>query len=144
MQASIGWADCGMALDIDQLDDSVVEFLRERHLATLTTLRPDGSPHVVAVGFSYDVEARVARVITWSASQKALNAGRMEAAGQRAAVCQVDGGRWLSLEGRVRLVTDAKGVAPGVNGYAERYQQPKERDDRAVVEIDVDRILGRG
>lgn len=144
MQASIGWADCGMALDIDQLDDSVVEFLRERHLATLTTLRPDGSPHVVAVGFSYDVEARVARVITWSASQKALNAGRMEAAGQRAAVCQVDGGRWLSLEGRVRLVTDAKGVAPGVDGYAERYQQPKERDDRAVVEIDVDRILGRG
>ena len=79
-----------MALDIDQLDDSVVTFLRERHLATLTTLRRDGSPHVVAVGFSYDLEARVARVITWGASQKSLNAGRMEAAGQRAAVCQVE------------------------------------------------------
>jgi PPOX class probable F420-dependent enzyme len=133
-----------MALDIEHLDDSVLTFLAERHLATLTTLRTDGSPHVVAVGFSYDAEARIARIITWATSQKALNAGRMESAGQRAAVCQVDGGRWLSLEGPVRLVTDRAGVQPGIDGYAQRYQQPKEREDRAVVEIDVDRILGRG
>ena len=45
-----------MALDPDQLDDDVLTFLRERHLATLTTLRTDGSPHVVAVGFSYDAD----------------------------------------------------------------------------------------
>ena len=133
-----------MALDPDDLSDDVLTFLRERHLATLTTLRTDGSPHVVAVGFSYDAEARVARVITWATSQKALNAGRMEAAGQRAVVCQVDGGRWLALEGPVRLVTDPIGVRPGVEGYAARYREPKVRDDRAVVEIDVDRILGRG
>jgi PPOX class probable F420-dependent enzyme len=133
-----------MALDIDQLDDDVLRFLRERHLATLTTLREDGSPHVVAVGFSYDADAKVARVITWATSQKALNAARMQTSGQRAVVCQVDGGRWLALEGRVRLVTDPGGVRPGIEGYAERYREPKTRDDRAVVEIDVDRILGRG
>jgi PPOX class probable F420-dependent enzyme len=133
-----------MALDPDRLDDDVLAFLRERHLATLTTLRTDGSPHVVAVGFSYDPEAKVARVITWATSQKAINAGRMEAAGQRAAVCQVDGGRWLALEGRVRLVTGSEAVQPGIDGYASRYQPPKEREDRAVIEIDVDRILGRG
>jgi len=133
-----------MALDIDQLEPSVLEFLTERHLATLTTLRADGSPHVVAVGFSYDPQARTARVITWAASQKAINAGRMQKAGQRAVVCQVDGGRWLALEGPVRLITDADSVKPGVEGYAARYQEPKVRDDRAVIEIDVDRILGRG
>jgi PPOX class probable F420-dependent enzyme len=133
-----------MALDPDQLDDDVLTFLRERHLATLTTLRTDGSPHVVAVGFSYDAGAKVARVITWATSQKAINAGRMEAAGQRAVVCQVDGGRWLALEGPVRLVTDPHEVQAGVDGYAGRYQEPKERNDRAVIEIDVDRILGRG
>ena len=133
-----------MALDIDQLDDDVLTFLTERHLATLTTLRTDGSPHVVAVGFSYDVSARVARVITWATSQKALNAGRMEAAGQRAAVSQVDGGRWLTLEGPVRLVSEPVAVRPGVEGYAERYREPKLRDDRVVIEIDVDKILGRG
>ena len=133
-----------MALDPGSLDDDVVAFLTERHLATLTTLRTDGSPHVVAVGFSYDVEARVARVITWATSQKAVNAGRMESAGQHAAVCQVDGGRWLSLEGPVRLVTDPGAVQPGIDGYTTRYREPSERDDRAVIEIDVERILGRG
>ena len=33
---------------------AMLAFLAERHLATLTTLRADGSPHVVPVGFSYD------------------------------------------------------------------------------------------
>ncbi len=116
-----------MALDLDDLDDGVLTFLRERHLATLTTLRTDGSPHVVAVGFSFDPDEKVARVITWATSQKALNAGRMQSAGQRAVVCQVDGGRWLALEGPVRLVTDPDAVRPGIDGYAERYQDPKDR-----------------
>ncbi|MGE5209957.1 MAG: pyridoxamine 5'-phosphate oxidase family protein [Acidobacteriota bacterium] len=132
-----------MALDPAALPDDVVAFLGEYHLATLTTLREDLSPHVVAVGFSYDVEDRVARVITWAGSQKAVNAARMQAAGRRAAVCQVDGGRWLSLEGPVRLVTDPDGVRAGVEGYAARYRPPKERDDRVVIEIAVERILGR-
>lgn len=133
-----------MPLNIDRLPDEVVTFLTEYHLATLTTLRADGTPHVVAVGFSYDTDARVARVITWADAQKSRNAARMESAGQHAAVCQVDGGRWLSLEGPVRLVTDADGVRAGVDGYAARYRPPTDRDDRVVIEIDVERILGRG
>jgi PPOX class probable F420-dependent enzyme len=131
------------SIDPADVGEDVRTFLAEYHLATLTTLRADGSPHVVAVGFSYDEAARVARVITWAASQKARNAERMSRAGQRAAVCQVDGGRWLTLEGPVRLVTDPDGVRAGVEGYAARYRPPKDRDDRVVVEIDVDRILGR-
>jgi PPOX class probable F420-dependent enzyme len=133
-----------MALDPADLPAEVLTFLGEYHLATLTTLRDDLSPHVVAVGFSYDTTACVARVITWAGSQKAINAGRMQVRGHRAAVCQVDGGRWLSLEGPVRLVTDPDGVRAGVEGYAARYRQPKERDDRVVIEIAVERILGRG
>ncbi len=132
-----------MALDSTALSDEVLAFLSEYHLATLTTLRSDLSPHVVAVGFSYDIDARTARVITWAGSQKARNAARMQDAGQRAAVCQVDGGRWLSLEGPVRLVTDTDGVRAGVEGYAARYREPKHRDDRVVIEIAVERILGR-
>ena len=133
-----------MALDPAALSPEVLSFLTERHLATLTTLRDDLSPHVVAVGFSYDEAARVARVITWADSQKATNVARMEARGLHAAVCQVDGGRWLSLEGPVRLVTDDDGIRAGVEGYAARYRQPKERTDRVVIEIAVERILGRG
>jgi PPOX class probable F420-dependent enzyme len=128
-----------MALDPHDLGDDVLAFLAERHLATLTTLRADGSPHVVAVGFSYDAAAGVARIITFAPSVKARNAAR----GGRAAVSQVDGGRWLTLEGRVSLVTDPARIALAVAGYAARYRQPGERADRVAIEIAVDRVLGR-
>jgi PPOX class probable F420-dependent enzyme len=114
-------------------------FLQERHLASLTTLRKDGSPHVVPVGFSYDPMSNEVRVITFSRSQKVRNAAN----GARAAVSQVDGGRWLTLEGTVRTTTDPTEVAAAVAGYAARYQAPKERDDRVAIVISVDRILGR-
>jgi F420H(2)-dependent biliverdin reductase len=128
-----------MALDLDDVSPAVIDFLTERHLATLTTLRPDGSPHVVPVGFSYDHPARVVRIITFAGSVKARNAAR----GGRAAVSQVDGGRWLTLEGTVRLVTDPDGVAEAVRGYAARYREPKQRSDRVAIVIEVDAMLGR-
>lgn len=53
-----------------EITPEMVQFLRDRHLATLTTLRQDGSPHVVAVGFSYDVEQQRARVITFQRHKK--------------------------------------------------------------------------
>ena len=64
-----------MAYDPAALPDEVQVFLQERHLATLTTLRPDGSPHVVAVGFTWDDDAGLARVITFAPSRKARRAG---------------------------------------------------------------------
>lgn len=128
-----------MALDLAQLPPSVLDFLTERHLATLTTLRADGSPHVVPVGFGYDPVARLVRIITFASSVKARNAAR----GGRGAVSQVDGGRWLTLEGRVRLVTQGDAVDQAVRAYAARYREPKRRDDRVAIEIEVDRVLGR-
>jgi PPOX class probable F420-dependent enzyme len=128
-----------MAHDPAQLDDAVLAFLRERHLATLTTQRRDGSLHAVAVGFAYDPGERLVRIITQPGSQKAANAAR----GSRAVVCQVAGPRWLSLEGRARLVTDAEGVARAVAAYTERYQEPRPRPERVAIEIAVERVLGR-
>jgi F420H(2)-dependent biliverdin reductase len=126
-------------IDPDNPGTEVLQFLADRHLATLTTTRADGSPHVVAIGFSYVADQRLVRVITFAPSVKARNAAR----GGRAAVCQIDGGRWLTLEGSVRLVTDPDGVAAAVEGYAARYRQPGERADRVAIEIHVDRIMGR-
>jgi PPOX class probable F420-dependent enzyme len=122
-----------------ELTLEALAFLEAGHLATLTTQRADGSPHVIAVGFTYEPEASLVRVITFATSVKARNAAR----GGRAAVCQVEGGRWLTLEGNVRLATDAESVAEGVRRYAARYREPSVRDDRVVVEIVVDRVLGR-
>lgn len=116
-------------------------FLTERHLATLTTLRPDGSPHVVAVGFTYEPETRLARVITFAPSKKARNL--VASPGSRAAVCQVDGGRWLTLEGPAIVTDDPDRCADAERRYAARYRDPKQRPDRVVIEITVDKILGR-
>jgi PPOX class probable F420-dependent enzyme len=121
------------------ITEAMLAFLREYHLASLTTLRSDGSPHVVPVGFSYDPELHIVRVITFPSSVKYKNALR----GGRAVVSQVDGGRWLSLEGTVTGVSDPIRVAAAVAGYAARYRQPKEREDRVAIEIAVDRVLGR-
>ncbi len=127
---------------MDPLSPAMLGFVRERHLATLTTLRADGSPHVVPVGFSYDADANVVRVITFFPSQKAINAQR----GCRAAVSQVDGGRWITLEGEARLVTlddDPDEVRKAVEGYAQRYREPKQRDNRVAIIIAVDNVMGR-
>lgn len=127
-----------MATHPRDLSDDALVFLSERHLATLTTLRRDGSPHVVPVGFTWDPEAGLARVITNATSQKARNADR---AG-RAVVCQVDGRHWLSLEGRARVLDDPDSVVDAETRYAARYKPPRANPARVVIEIAVDRVLG--
>lgn len=129
-----------MALTPAALPPAVLSFLVERHLATLTTLREDGSPHVVAVGFTWDDEAQLVRVITNGTSRKVTHAR----AGGRAVVAQVDGARWLSLEGAVSVSQDPDRVAEAVRRYALRYRQPAKNPQRVVLEIAVDRVLGRG
>lgn len=127
-------------IDPKNVPPEVLEFLSERHLATLTSVLPNGSLHSVAVGFTWDDDAGLARVITFAPSRKARNLTD----GGRASVCQVDGGRYLSLEGPAVVTTEPDRVAEGVNRYAERYRQPKEREDRVVIEIAVENIRGRG
>jgi len=130
-----------MALDPAALSDEVLAFLTERHLATLTTLRPDGTPHVVAVGFTWDPVAGLARVITNRTSRKVAH---VRDGSPRAVVAQVDGPRWLSLEGVPVVSADADRVAEAVRRYALRYRQPAVNPERVVIEITVDRVLGRG
>jgi PPOX class probable F420-dependent enzyme len=117
----------------------LLTFLTERHLATLTTLRPDGTPHVVPVGVTYDAPTRTARVITSGGSAKARHVRDGQ---RRVAVCQVDGRRWVTLEGTAVVRDEPDAVADAVARYAERYRQPRENPERVVLEICVDRILG--
>ena len=128
-----------MGFDPAALPDEVPAFLADRHLATLTTLGIDGRPHVVAVGFTFDPALRLVRIITNAGTQKAVNAAR----GGRAAVAQVDGRRWLSLEGPAAVTDDPDRVAAAVAAYGTRYRQPGENPNRVALEITVERVLGR-
>ncbi len=128
-----------MAHDPHDLAPELLVFLTERHLATLTTLRADGSPHVVPVGVTFDPATATARVITSGGSAKARHVRGGQA---RVAVCQVDGRRWLTLEGTAVVRDDAASVADAEARYAQRYRQPRENPARVVIEISVDRVLG--
>lgn len=121
-----------------RLTPEALAFLSERHLAMLTTLRADNSPHVVAVGFTFDPKTHIARVITSGGSQKAVNAER----GGIAVLSQVDGARWLSLEGKATVNTDADAVRDAELRYAQRYRTPRENPKRVVIEVKIERVLG--
>ncbi|MDH3753435.1 MAG: pyridoxamine 5'-phosphate oxidase family protein [Acidimicrobiia bacterium] len=130
-----------MRFDRSNLPDEVLAFMTERHLATLTLVRSDGTPHVTPVGFSWDDETGTARVITWAGSMKTR---LLEPGGGRAALCQVDGGRWLTLEGSAVVTGDPGRCADAVARYAERYRPPRQDRgaDRRAIEVTVDRIMG--
>lgn len=130
-----------MVFDPESLPDEVLRFLTERHLATLTLVRPDGSPQVTPVGITWDDEQGRARVITWSDSIKAKLVDACP--GTPAAVCQVDGGRWLTLSGPAAITAEPAAVMEAEARYTERYRAPKPRSDRVVIEIQVERIVGR-
>lgn len=127
-----------MATASTRLNSDALAFLTERHLAMLTTLRSDNSPHVVAVGFTFDPKTHIARVITTGGSQKAVNADERGVA----VLSQVDGARWLSLEGTSVVNTDAIAVRDAELRYAQRYRTPRENPRRVVIEVRVERVLG--
>ncbi|GJF31233.1 PPOX class F420-dependent enzyme [Kitasatospora sp. NE20-6] len=132
-----------MAHDLHALDDAYLAFWREYQLCTLTTPRPDGSPHVVPVGATFDPETLTARVISSRTSRKVQNVVEAGEAGARVALCQVDRARWATIEGVARVSDDPDAVADAVRRYAERYRQPRVNPERVVIEIRVDRAMGR-
>ncbi|KTS07207.1 MULTISPECIES: PPOX class F420-dependent oxidoreductase [Microbacterium] len=118
------------------LTDDALSFLREYHLATLSTVGRRGRIHAVPVGFTY--EDGVVRIIGSRGTQKFVNAERSG----RAAVCSVDGARWISFEGPARVTDDPEAVAHAVELYAARYRQPRVNPERVVLEMTVERVLG--
>jgi PPOX class probable F420-dependent enzyme len=114
-------------------------FWTERHLCTLTTLRADGSPHVVAVGATLDPESGLARVITSGTSAKVRH---VRAGAARVAICQVDGARWSTVEGLAVVRDEPAAVAEAERRYAERYRVPRPNPQRVVIEVTITRILG--
>ena len=125
---------------VRELEGEHLEFWRQRHLCTVTTLREDGSPHVVPMGIVLDVVAGVAGGNTsrWSQTVANLRAGT----DPRVAVCQVDGRRWSTIEGTAEVRDDEASVAEAVRRYAERYRQPRENPDRVALRITVTSVIG--
>ncbi|AEW95678.1 MULTISPECIES: pyridoxamine 5'-phosphate oxidase family protein [Streptomycetaceae] len=131
-----------MAIDPLRPSPEYLAFWREYHLCTLTTPRPDGTPHVVPVGVTYDPDAGLARVIAAKSSTKVRNVLAAGPDGARVAVCQVDRARWATLEGVATVNADPAAVAEAERRYAERYRPPRVNPDRVVIEIALTSALG--
>jgi PPOX class probable F420-dependent enzyme len=123
---------------VRDLTEEMVAFWSERHLCTVTTLRADGSPHVVPLGVALDPEAGLAWAITTSGTQKAVNLAR----DPRFAACQVDRARWATLEGRAEVLSDPDSVAEAVRRYAVRYKQPRDNPRRVALRVSLTRVVG--
>ena len=121
------------------LTESELGFLADRHLGTLTTLREDGSPHVVAIAFVYDAGEGLARIITSDNTQKVRNVER----DPRVAVSQIDGPRWLTLEGEATVARHPDRVSAAVAAFESRYRPARDNPNRVAIELAVTRIMGR-
>lgn len=119
-----------------------LDFWRERRLCTVSTVRPDGTPHVVPMGVVLDVEADLAWAITSGQSRKARNIRAAGPEGAPIAACQVDGRHWSTVEGRAVLLDDEASVREAEQRYAARYKVPRENPLRVAVRISVTRVLG--
>lgn len=119
-------------------------FVRERHLATLATVRPDGTPHLVPIAFTWDPARGVAVMTTQDGSAKVRNVEHHTARRRpaRGALCQVDGGRWLTLEGTLTVSRDPAAVADAERRHAVRHAPLEPDPDRVVLELRVDHVLG--
>ena len=119
-----------------ELSEAGIEFVRERHIGTLSTLAPRGGIHAVAVGFT--LHDGLLRIITSRVSQKVRNVRR----DGTATISQVDGARWLSFQGTATVHDDPDEVALAVGFYAERYRQPRVNPLRVTIILTPSRLMG--
>lgn len=132
-----------MALDLSNLSPEVLTFLTERHLASLSLTTSSMPLHVTPVGFSYDNDDRLARIITFASAKKVRLIE--EAGSASAALSQVDGGRWLTLYGTATVSADPAVNADAEQRYAARYRPPGDRGaERRTIIVNVERMTGRG
>jgi len=119
-----------------ELTAAGAEFLRERHLGTLSTISSRGGIHAVPVGFTF--HDGIVRIITSRTSQKVRNVLRDETA----TVSAVEGARWISFQGTASVHDDPAEVASAVALYAGRYRQPRENPQRVTIHLVPTRLMG--
>lgn len=125
-------------LDLD--DPRLPTYWSLRRLATLTTLRPDGTPHTVPVAPIVELSTGtpVVRILTSQTSRKVRNVR----ASPRVSLCEVEGRHWVTVEGLAHIRTDAAFVSAAEEAYAVRFRTPRPNADRVVLVIDVDSAMG--
>ncbi|HXA33149.1 MAG TPA: PPOX class F420-dependent oxidoreductase [Acidimicrobiales bacterium] len=126
--------------------DQLMEFIRPRHHAVLSTTRQDGRPQLSPVTMGVDPEDRIV-VSTYPERAKARNATRDE----RISVCVLSdefGGEWVQVDGRGQVITQPEAVEAlvvyfrSISGehpdWAE-YREAMRKQGKVLLRVTIDR-----
>jgi PPOX class probable F420-dependent enzyme len=126
--------------------DLLMEFIRPRHHAVLSTTRQDGRPQLSPVTMGVDPEDRIV-VSTYPERAKARNATRDE----RISVCVLSdefGGEWVQVDGRGQVITQPEAVEAlvvyfrSISGehpdWAE-YREAMRKQGKVLLRVTIDR-----
>ena len=111
----------------NMLSDQAREFLREDHVAVVSTLNKDGSPHVTTIYYLLADDGTFI-MCTPGHSQKIKNLRR----DPRIALCVGEGGRSVSLYGRVSICEDQALVRLYLEQMVARYVKEADRRSQVV------------
>ena len=98
------------------LSNWATEFLREDRVGVVSTLNKDGSSHLTTIWYLLADDGTL--VITTPASSQKLKNLRRD---PRIALCVGEGGRSVSLYGRVSIIEDQALVQQDIEHLVERY-----------------------
>jgi PPOX class probable F420-dependent enzyme len=123
------------------LNEAQKAFLRAGHIAVVTTLRADGSPHSTLVWIDCDGEDVLFNTARGRAKERNLLAD------PRISIVTTDGGdfhRWLAVDGRATFVDE--GADAHIQSLADRYQggEPVRSGVRVIVRVRPERIEHEG
>ena|SRR2546427_7027715 len=127
------------------LSEAQLQFLEQPFLATVTTLRKDGSPHNTVVWV--DVEDGIPSFNTAYGRAKPRHLERDLRAGL-IVVDPDDGYRWIAIDGHAELTTD--GADAQIDKLAKKYlgadEYPfrKAEERRVTVRIQPEHVTARG
>lgn len=107
------------------LTDSMRAYLAEPRFAVLATLNEDGMPHQTVVW--YDVRQDE---IVFNTARGRVKDRNMRRDG-RVSLCIEDGYRYLTLQGRVRIVDDSEQAQRDIRALAIRYAGPERGEEQA-------------
>jgi PPOX class probable F420-dependent enzyme len=126
--------------------DQLMEFIRPRHHAVLSTTRRDGRPQLSPVTMGVDPEDRIV-VSTYPERAKARNATQDE----RISVCVLSdefGGEWVQVDGRGQVITQPEAVEAlvvyfrSISGehpdWAE-YREAMRKQGKVLIRVTIDR-----
>ena len=118
-------------------------FLKEGHLATVATVRPDGSPHLTPVWVDSDGERVVFNTAEGRAKPRYI---RRNAVVGVQVVDTNDPYRWISVTGPAEIVED--GAREHINELSHRYTGRdfsfSDGEKRLIVRIEPERVDARG